>query len=57
MPNEDAPVADYGPETGVSPAFEIAGAASGDARNRISARAASGCRAVLVIAPAKENPG
>ena len=33
----------YRPETGVNPALEIAGAASGDPRKRISAVAASGC--------------
>src|SRR5437660_617044 len=42
---------------GVSPAFKIAGAAAGAARKRISALPASGCRALLVRAPAKENPG
>ena len=42
---------------GVSPAFEITGAASGDARKRSSAVAASGCAGVAVSAPAKENPG
>jgi hypothetical protein len=47
----------YRPEIGISPAFEIVGAASGDTRKRSSARAASGCRLVLVSAPANENPG
>ena len=47
----------YRPETGVSPAFRIVVAASGDARKRIRALAASGCRAVLVSAPAKETSG
>ena len=47
----------YRPTGGVSPAFKIVEATSGDARKRSSARAASGCRAALVIAPAKENPG
>ena len=44
-------------ETGVNPAFKIVGAASGAARKRSSALAASGSRAVLVSAPAKKNPG
>ena len=43
--------------TGISPAFKIADAASGDARKRSSALAASGCRTVLVSAPAKVNIG
>ena len=43
--------------TGVRPAFRIVGAASGDARKRIRALAASGCRAVVVSAPAKETSG
>ena len=49
--------AGYRPETGVNPAFRIVVAASGDARKRIRALAASGCRAALVIAPAKETSG
>jgi molybdate transport system substrate-binding protein len=49
--------ASYFPAIGVSPAFAIVEAASGDATNRSSSRAASGCRADPVIAPAKENPG
>jgi len=44
-------------ESGVSPAFKITGAASGDARKRISALAASGCWTVLVSAPAKKVVG
>src|SRR6185369_4607506 len=47
----------YRAEGGVSPAFKITGTASGDARKRIRALAASGCRTVLVSAPAKVNPG
>src|SRR5258708_26236917 len=49
--------ASYRPESGVSPAFEIAGAASADARKRISALAASGWRTVLVSVPAKKITG
>jgi hypothetical protein len=45
------------PETGVNPAFTIVVAASGDARKRIRALAASGCRDALVSAPAKETSG
>lgn len=40
------------PENGNSPTFEITGATTDDARKRINALAASGCRTVLVSAPA-----
>src|SRR5687767_15646178 len=42
---------------GVRPAFTSVDAASGDERKRSSATAASGWRAVVVIAPAKVEPG
>jgi hypothetical protein len=41
---------------GVSPDSVIIESASGDVRKRSSARAASGCLAALVIAPANDNP-
>jgi hypothetical protein len=43
--------------TGVSPDSTIVESAWGEARKRSGARAASGSPAVLVIAPANENPG
>jgi hypothetical protein len=49
--------AGYRGEGGNSPAFAIASAASGEARKRINASAASGCCTVLVSAPANEKPG
>ena len=45
----------YRPVSGIKPALVITGAASGDARKRISALAASGCRTVLVSAPGEET--
>ena len=45
-PHANEPSASYRSEIGVSPAFKITGAASGDARKRISALAASGCSTV-----------
>jgi hypothetical protein len=47
----------YRADGGISPAFKIAGTASGDARKRISALAASGCRTVLASAAAKKVGG
>jgi hypothetical protein len=47
----------YSAETGISPTFVTTGAASGDARKRISASPASGCCTELVSAPANENIG
>jgi hypothetical protein len=44
-------------DIGVRPAFKIVAAASGDARKRIRAWAASGCRALLVSAAEKETSG
>ena len=46
-------LARYRPATGASPAFEIADAASRDARKPISAPAASGCLAAVAMAPEK----
>jgi hypothetical protein len=47
----------YGFVRGLSPAFEITGAASGDARKRIRALAAAGSLTLLVSAPAKKIVG
>ena len=47
----------YGSVRGLSPAFEITGAASDDARKRIRALAAAGSRTLLVSAPAKKIVG
>src|SRR2546428_239004 len=47
--------ASYGSESGFSPAFAIAGAASGDARKRISALAACGCCTGLGSGGAKDH--
>ena len=47
----------YGSVRGLSPAFEITGAASDDARKRIRALAAAGSRTPLVSAPAKKIVG
>ena len=47
----------YGFVRGLSPAFEITGAASGDARKRIRALAAAGSRTLLVSVPAKKIVG
>jgi hypothetical protein len=46
---------DFAAAGGISPAFRIVEAVSGDARKPSSASAASGCRAALVIAPAKHG--
>ena len=54
---EQTNFASYRSESGVSPAFKITCAASGDARKRSSALAASGCRAERVSAPAKKVGG
>src|SRR6202035_4493444 len=48
---------DYRSGIGINPAFEITGAASGDARKRINALAASGSRTREVSAAAKEKFG
>src|SRR6476646_2254771 len=54
---EPSDCASYRFESGISPAFRITGAASGEARKRIRAPAASGYRTAPVSAPAKKTFG